>query len=98
MIHRDNAGFQFFRGAWRVEMNQIDRNSLGSANKVSIKVQEGSTESFNDIAKKLAENIYQSVHSEINEQISKEQPIIKHFIRWYILKSKLVFVTLHFLK
>ena len=53
--------------------NQIDENSL---DKVSIKVQEGSinniTEDFKVIARKLAENIYQSVNMEVTEQISKE--------------------------
>ena len=81
---RNNEEFKFFRGTQRVESNQItgvkdlmsnqiDENSL---DKVSIKVQEGSinntTEDFKVIARKLAENIYQSVNMEVTEQISKE--------------------------
>ena len=69
IIHRNNTEFQFFKDALRVEINQIENRSKSA--KVSIK-QKGLTDSFNDIAKELAENIYFSVNEEINEQINKK--------------------------
>jgi hypothetical protein len=85
IIKKNDEEFQFFRGSQRVVLNQIDgRVESGSSleqpvTKVSIKVQEGlnysinnSTKNFDVIATKLAENIYQSVHMEVTEQVNKE--------------------------
>jgi mRNA-degrading endonuclease YafQ of YafQ-DinJ toxin-antitoxin module len=69
IIHRNNTEFQFFKSALHVEINQIENRSKSA--KVSIK-QKGLMDSFNDITKELAENIYFSVNGEINEQINKK--------------------------
>lgn len=78
-ISNDNE-FRLFKGAQRITVNQIERNSLEPVTKVSIRVQKGND--FSVTAKKLAENIYQSVNGEVNEQINKVK--IKKIFFFYI--------------
>jgi hypothetical protein len=56
-------------------LNQINKDNLESATRVSIKVQKGNDFSvnFRDIVKKSAENIYQSVNGEVNENVKEKR-------------------------
>ena len=67
-IHQNDTEFQFFKGTQHVILNQVDEHNLesGITSKVSIKVQDGLdystdnfTDSFKEIATKLAESICQ---------------------------------------